>query len=56
MIEDRVCTAFKTRKDQYGRTHTDPYQIKEFAVRVLPPLTEDEIEDLRHQQAIRGGV
>lgn len=56
MIEDRVCTAFKTRKDQYGRIHTDPYQIKEFAVRILPPLSEDELEDLRHQQAIRGGV
>lgn len=56
MIEDRVCTAYKNRKDQYGRTHTDPYQIKEFAVRVLPPLTEDELEDLRQQQAMRGGV
>jgi hypothetical protein len=56
MIEDRTCTAFKNRKDQYGRVHTDPYQIKEFAVTVLPPLTEDELEDLRQQQAMRGGV
>lgn len=56
MIEDRVCTAYKERKDQFGRKHTDPYPIKEYAVRILPPLTEDELEDLRHQQAIRGGV
>lgn len=56
MIEDRTCTAFRNRKDQYGRTHTDPYQIKEYAVTILPPLTEDELEDLRQQQAMRGGL
>jgi len=56
MIQDRVCTAYKERKDQYGRKHTDPYQIKEYAVTILPPLTEEELDDLRQQQAMRGGV
>jgi hypothetical protein len=54
MIQDRQCQIFRNHKQENGVKTQKPVYISEFSVSILPPLTEQEIEDLRKAQALRG--
>lgn len=56
MIKDRKCQTFRMVKNPDGSKSQKPMIINEFAVKLLPPLTEEEINDLAQQQAMRGGL
>lgn len=56
MIQDRQCQIFRNFKGTNGITTQKPVYISEFSVTVLPPLTEQELEDLRKAQALRGEI
>lgn len=56
MIQDRECQIFRNFKQSNGATTQKSVFIKEFSVTVLPPLTEQELEDLRQAQAMRGDL
>ncbi|BAR94565.1 hypothetical protein AVU12_gp006 [Pseudomonas phage KPP21] len=55
MIKARNYQHFYNAKDpSTGKTYRTSKQVREFAVEILPPLTEAELEDLRQAQAARG--
>lgn len=57
MIEQRYCQVFHTTVDPATRRKTNQgKQIKEFAIRVLPPLTPEELSDLAQRQAMAAGT
>lgn len=57
MIKARHYQHFYNAKDSStGKTYRTSKQVREFAVEVLPPLTNEELEDLRKAQAARGSV
>lgn len=56
MIKDRMYQSFVTVKDGRGNSRREGRLVREFAVEVLPPLTEEELKDLAQQQAMAGGV
>jgi hypothetical protein len=51
MIRERKCTIFNTVRER-GQNFKKPQIINEFAIEDLPPLTEQELEDLAHRQAL----
>jgi hypothetical protein len=51
MIRERKCTIFQSVRER-GQTFKKPMIINEFAIQDLPPLTQKELEDLAHQQAL----
>lgn len=53
---ERQCQVFTTVKDGRGNSVRKGKLIKEFAIEVLPPLTEKELQDLRQRQAMAGGL
>lgn len=56
MIQQRECQVFTTVRDTRGNSTRKPKLIKEFAVEILPPLTEQELKDLAQRQAMAGSV
>jgi len=56
MIEGRKCQTFQTRTDSKGNKSRVGKLITEFAVQVLPALTEDELKDLAQRQAMANGT
>ena len=52
MIRDRQCQVFTTVKTKHGVSVRQGKLIKEFAVEVLPDLTEQELKELARRQAI----
>lgn len=52
MIRDRQCQIFTTVKSKHGVSVRQGKLIKEFAVEVLPDLTEKELKELARRQAI----
>lgn len=56
MIQQRECQVFTTIRGPRGNTTRQGKLIKEFAVEVMPPLTEDELKDLAQRQAMAGSV
>lgn len=52
----RECQIFVTKKDARGRSVRVGKLIKEFAVEVLPPLTQEELDELARRQAMAGSV
>lgn len=54
LLRDRQCQVFYTAKVQ-GNDVRVGKQIKEFAIDVLPPLTEQERKELAVRQAMRAG-
>lgn len=54
MIKNRECQVFITEKSKHGVSVRRGKLIKEFAVEVLPPLTEEELKDLAQRQAMAG--
>lgn len=56
MIQQRQCQIFTTAKSKNGVAVRQGKLIKEFAVEILPPLTEEELKDLAQRQAMAGSV
>ena len=53
---ERQCQIFTTVRDSRGNNVRKGKLIKEFAVEVMPQLTEKELTDLAHVQAMRKSV
>lgn len=51
----RQCQVFVTVKDNRGNKVRKGKLIKEFAIEVLPPLTEKELKELAQRQAMAAG-
>lgn len=49
---DRKCTVWSNGKDSRGRTIRKGRLVPEFSVQVLDPLTRQELDDLKKQQAL----
>jgi len=56
VIQERQCQIFVKAKDFRGRDVAKGKLIKEFAVEILDPLTMDELEDLKTQQALANNL
>ncbi len=55
-IKARECQVFTTVKGPRGNTTRQGKLIKEFAVEILDPLTEEELHDLAQRQAMAKSV
>lgn len=51
-IAQRQCQIFTTLRDARGNSYRKGKLIKEFAVEILPDLTEKELEELARRQAM----
>ena len=55
MMVDRKCTIYVKGKNKLGQPTSLPKFINEFAIEVLPPLTEKELKELATRQAMAKG-
>lgn len=55
-LRDKECQIFTTKRDARGNQYREGKLIKEFAIEVLPPLTEEELHDLAQRQAMSKSV
>lgn len=55
-LKERMCQVFVSTKTKNGVTIRQGKMIKEFAIEVLPPLTEEELKDLAQRQAMAKSV
>lgn len=53
---DRKCTVFQTVRGPRGDKIRKGKLVNEFNIEVLPPLTKEELEDLKKQQAMAGSI
>ena len=56
VLKDRECQVFYTVTGPRGNKFRKGKLIKEFAIEVLPPLSEDELKDLAQRQAMAKSV
>lgn len=56
MMRDRKFLSIKTRKGSKGQTIVEQQMAREFALEVLPPLTEAELARLSTAQQAAGGI
>lgn len=56
MIIQRMCQVFVTKKGPRGVAYKEGKLIREFAVEVLPMLTEEELHDLAQRQAMSKAI
>ena len=56
MMRDRKFLSIKTRKGPKGQTIVEQQMVREFALEILPPLTEVELARLSAAQLSSGGV
>ena len=54
-LRERQCQIFVTEKDSRGNKIRKGKLIREFAIEVLEPLTEEELHDLAQRQAMAKG-
>ena len=54
-LRERQCQIFVTEKDSRGNKIRTGKLIREFAIEVLDPLTEEELHDLAQRQAMAKG-
>ena len=54
-LRERQCQIFVTEKDSRGNKVRKGKLIREFAIEVLDPLTEEELRDLAQRQAMAKG-
>lgn len=54
-LRERQCQIFTTEKDSRGNKIRKGKLIREFAIEVLDPLTEEELHDLAQRQAMARG-
>lgn len=52
----RKCQVFYTVRDSRGNQTRKGKMIKEFAIEVLPPLTEEELKELARRQAMSKAI
>ena len=55
-IRERMCQIFVTDKTKHGVTTRKGKLIREFAIEVLEPLTQPELDELARRQAMTGSV
>ena len=55
-LKERMCQVFVSTKTKNGVTMRQGKLIKEFAIEVLPPLTEEELKDLAQRQAMAKSI
>lgn len=55
-IQQRQCQIFTTVRDSRGNSTRQGKLIKEFAVEILPALTQEELHDLAQRQAMSKSV
>ena len=55
-MQERMCQIFVTRKNEKGARITEGKLIKEFAIEILPPLTQEELDELARRQAMAGSI
>lgn len=55
-VRDRQCQVFHTVAGPRGRKIRKGKMIKEFAIDVLPPLNQAELEELAQRQAMSGSI
>lgn len=55
-ILQRQCQIFTTTRDNRGNASRKGKLIKEFAVELLPPLTQDELAELARRQAMAKSI
>lgn len=51
-LRDAECQIFMSKKDARGNTYRAGKMIKEFAIEILPDLTQEELKDLAQRQAM----
>jgi hypothetical protein len=51
MLKEKKCTLMQNGVDSRGRKAKIPTQINEFNIEVLPPLSKEELDELRVHQA-----
>ena len=56
LMRDRKFLSIKTRKGPRGQTIVEQQMVREFALEILPPLTEAELARLSAAQLSAGGV
>lgn len=56
VLRTREFQQIKTRKDSMGRSHIESSMVREFAIEVLPQLTEAELARLAAAQAAAGSI
>lgn len=52
----RECQVFTTQRDEKGNQYRKGKLIKEFAIEVLPPLTQEELDELARRQAMSKSI
>ena len=55
-LVERQCQIFVTVTDSRGNKHRKGKLIKEFAIEVLPSLTQDELDELARRQAMSKAI
>lgn len=55
-MQERQCQIFTASKDMRGNNIRKAKLIKEFAIEILPPLTEEELKDLAQRQMMAKSV
>lgn len=55
-LVERECQVFVTTKDGRGNSVRRGKPIKEFAIEVLPPLTQEELDELARRQAMAKSI
>ncbi|QDH84022.1 hypothetical protein KMC60_gp54 [Achromobacter phage vB_AxyP_19-32_Axy11] len=56
MMKERKFLNIRVGKDRAGREKVETSWVREFAIEVLPPLTQDELDDLRKAQIAAGST
>lgn len=56
MLKERECQVFVTKRDARGNQVREGKLIKEFAIEVLPQLTQEELDELARRQAMAKSV
>lgn len=56
MLQDRKCQVFQTKRDDKGNSSRTGRLIPEFAIEILPPLTDKERTELARKQALANGT
>lgn len=54
-LKQRECQIFVKKRERNGLQSSEGKLIKEFAIEVLPPLTEKELKELAQRQAMAAG-
>lgn len=56
MLQEKQCQIFINAKGPRGQKVKKPKLIKEYAIEILPPLTERELRDLAQRQAMANNI